>query len=112
MLVYPSLMQVSNRTLQTLADALRHHRRSLGSRWRRLPAERQALLVLAHLNKGEIYTALADGFGVGTTTVFRYVREGVDVLAATCRRILKSDPLAFPRVPAIVATRGCDGCGS
>src|SRR4051794_28187246 len=76
-------MQVSNRALQTLADALRHHRRSLGSRWRRLPAERQALLVLAHLNKGEIYTALADGFGVGTTTVFRYVREGVDVLAAT-----------------------------
>jgi hypothetical protein len=44
-LVYPSLMQVSNRALQTLADALRHHRRSLGSRWRRLPAERQALLV-------------------------------------------------------------------
>src|SRR5918995_1373855 len=82
-LVYPSLMQVSNRALQTLADALRHHRRSLGSRWRRLPAEQQALLVLAHLNKGEIYTALADGFGVGTTTVFRYVREGVDVLAAT-----------------------------
>ena len=28
--------------------------------------------VLAHLNKGETYTALAAGFGVGTTTVFRY----------------------------------------
>jgi hypothetical protein len=41
------------------------------------------LLVLAHLNKGETYTALADGFGVGTTTVFCYVREGVDVLATT-----------------------------
>jgi hypothetical protein len=76
-------MQVSNRALQTLADALRHHRTVLGSRWRRLPAGRQALLVLAHLNKGETYTALAGGFGVGTTTVFRYVREGVDVLAAT-----------------------------
>ncbi len=84
MLVYPSSMQVSNRAaLQTLADALRHHRTILGSRWRRLPAGRQALLVLAHLNKGETYTALASGFGVGTTTVFRYVREGVDVLAAT-----------------------------
>src|SRR3954447_121521 len=47
-----------------------------------LPAGQQALLVLAHLNKGETYTALAGGFGVGTTTVFRYVREGVDVLAA------------------------------
>jgi hypothetical protein len=39
-------------------------------------------LVLAHLRKGETYTALAGGFGTGTTTVFRYVREGVDVLAA------------------------------
>ena len=34
------------------------------------------------LNKGETYTALARGFGIGTTTVFRYVREGVEVLAA------------------------------
>jgi Helix-turn-helix of DDE superfamily endonuclease len=48
----------------------------------RLSAGKQAPLVLAHLNKGETHSALADGFGVGTTTVFRYVREGVDVLAA------------------------------
>ena len=83
MLVYPSSMPVSNRALQVLADALRQRRSAVGSRWRRLPAGEQALLVLAHLNKGETYTALAGGFGVGTTTVFRYVREGVDVLAAT-----------------------------
>ena len=82
MLVYPSSMPVSNRALQVLADALRQRRSAMGSRWRRLPAGEQALLVLAHLNKGETYTALAGGFGVGTTTVFRYVREGVDVLAA------------------------------
>jgi hypothetical protein len=81
-LVYPSSMPVSNRALQVLADALRQHRTAMGSRWRRLPPGRQALLVLAHLRKGETYTALAGGFGVGTTTVFRYVREGIDVLAA------------------------------
>jgi len=75
-------MPVSNRALQVLADALRHHRTAMGSRWRRLPPGQQALLVLAHLRKGETYTALADGFGVGTTTVFRYIREGIDVLAA------------------------------
>ena len=39
-------------------------------------AGRQALLVLAHLRKGETYADLAGGFGVGTTTVYRYVREG------------------------------------
>ena len=38
--------------------------------------------MLVHLNQGETYTALAGGFGVGTATVFRDVREGVDVLAA------------------------------
>src|SRR6476660_1775712 len=81
-LVYPASMPVSNRALQVLADALRHRRTAMGSRWRRLPPGRQALLVLAHLRKGETYTALAGGFGVGTTTVFRYVREGVAVLAA------------------------------
>jgi len=75
-------MPVSNRALQVLADALRQHRTAMGSRWRRLPPGRQALLVLAHLRKGETYTALAGGFGVGTTTVFRYIREGIDVLAA------------------------------
>src|SRR5215210_1531487 len=80
--VYPSSMSVSNRALQVLADALRHRRSVMGSRWRRLSAGEQALLVLAHLNQGETYTALAGGFGVGTTTVFRYLREGVDVLAA------------------------------
>jgi hypothetical protein len=81
-LVYPSSMPVSNRALQVLADALRHRRSEMGSRWRRLSAGEQALLVLAHLNQGETYTTVAGGFGVGTTTVFRYVREGVDVLAA------------------------------
>ena len=81
MLVYPSSMPVSNRALQVLADALRHHRTAMGSRWRRLPPGQQALLVLAHLRKGETYTDLATGFQIGTTTVFRYIREALDVLA-------------------------------
>jgi hypothetical protein len=64
-------MPVSHRALQALADALRQRPRILGSQWRRLATGEQALLVLAHLNKGETYTALAGGFGVGTTTVSR-----------------------------------------
>lgn len=36
MLVYPSSMQVSNRCLQRLSDALRQRRSIVGSRWRRL----------------------------------------------------------------------------
>lgn len=67
---YPSGMTVSNRALIMLADALRKNRTELGTRWRRLEPGRQALLVLAHLRKGETYADLACGFGVGTTTVY------------------------------------------
>jgi hypothetical protein len=75
-------MSVSNRVVIMLADQLRHHRMKIGTRWRRLAAGQQALLTLAHLRKGETYTDLAMGFGIGTTTVFRYIREALDILAA------------------------------
>ncbi|WP_084216257.1 helix-turn-helix domain-containing protein [Pseudonocardia spinosispora] len=88
-------MPVSSRALRVLADALRYRRTVLGSRWRRLSAGEQALLVLAYVNKGETYTALAGGFGVGTTTVFRYVREDVDILAALAPTL--DDALESPR---------------
>jgi hypothetical protein len=79
---YPSGMTVSNRALIMLADALRHRRAQLRTRWRPVDPGAQALLVVAHLRKGETYTDLAVGFGIGTTTVFRYIREALDVLAA------------------------------
>jgi hypothetical protein len=37
---------------------------------------------VAHLRKGETYADLAVGFGIGTTTVYRYLREALDLLAA------------------------------
>ncbi len=79
---YPAGMSVSNRSLIMLADALRQRRAEWGTKWRRLPAGRQALLVVAHLRKGETYADLARGFAIGTTTVYRYLREGLQVLAA------------------------------
>jgi hypothetical protein len=39
-------------------------------------------MVLAHLRKGETYRDLAVGFGVGTTTAYRYLREALQVLAS------------------------------
>jgi transposase len=73
---------VSNRALITLSDALRHRRGALGTRWRRLTVGEQALLAVAHLRKGETYADLAAGYGIGTTTVFRYIHEAIEVLAA------------------------------
>jgi len=75
-------MTVSTRALNLLADTLRRHRNQLRTRWRRLTPGRQALLVVAYLRKGETYTDLACGFAVGTSTVYRYVRGAVALLAA------------------------------
>ncbi|OZM76881.1 transposase family protein [Pseudonocardia sp. MH-G8] len=82
MLSYPSGMTVSTRALGVLSDALRAHRNQRATRWRKLTAGRQALLVVAYLRKGETYTDLACGFTIGTSTVYRYIREALDLLAA------------------------------
>jgi DDE superfamily endonuclease len=79
---YPSGMTMSSRALNLLADLLRGHRAERGTRWRKLPAGRQALLVLAHPRKNGTYAELACGFGVGTSTAYRYIREALDLLAA------------------------------
>lgn len=82
MLVYPSGLDVSRSALCFLATRLRRHRREIGTRWRRLSVGRQALLALAHLRNGHPYAQLAAGFGIGTTTAYRYITEAVQVLAA------------------------------
>jgi hypothetical protein len=81
-LSYLSGMNVSTRALTALADALRRHRRTRATRWRKLSAGRQALLVVAYLRQGETYADLAYGFRIGTSTVYRYPREAITLLAA------------------------------
>jgi DDE superfamily endonuclease/Helix-turn-helix of DDE superfamily endonuclease len=81
LLSYPSSISLSTRTLNYLADLIRTHRHQQRSHWRRLTPGRQALLALAHLRNGDPFTRLAAGFGVGTTTAWRYVREVINLLA-------------------------------
>jgi hypothetical protein len=69
-------------TLTYAAGVIRRHRAQIGSPWRKLTCGQQALLVLAHLRKGETFAKLTAGFGIGTATAWRYVTETVDVLAA------------------------------
>jgi hypothetical protein len=93
LLTYPASIPLSTHTLSHLAQLVRAHRKAIGCRWRRLDPGRQALLVLAHLRNGDTYTRLAAGFGIGIATVYRYIREAVDLLATQApnlRRILQT----------------------
>ena len=90
MLFYRAALPLSCKTLNYAAGIIRRHRRSIGSRWRKLNPGQQALLVLAHLRKGETFAGLAGGFGVGTTTAWRYVNETVDLLAARAPKLRRA----------------------
>lgn len=81
MLFYRAALPLSRSTLTYLAGVIRRHRAAIGTRWRRLNPGQQALLVLVHLRKGETFTEVAAGFGIGTATAWRYVRETVALLA-------------------------------
>jgi Helix-turn-helix of DDE superfamily endonuclease len=93
-LVYPVGLSVSTRSLRFVTDALRAHRRAGRTRWRLLSSHRQALMVLAHLRKGETYRDLAVGFGVGTTTAYRYLREALKVLATLAPTLAQAMTIA------------------
>lgn len=49
MLFYRAALRLSCKTLNYAAGIIRRHRRSIGSRWRKLNPGRQALLVLTGL---------------------------------------------------------------
>ena len=87
MLFYRAALPLSSRTLTFVAGLIRRHRKSIGSCWRKLNPGQQALLVLAHLRKGETFAELAAGFEVGTTTAWRYVQETVALLAARAPKL-------------------------
>nr|WP_202525230.1 transposase family protein [Streptomyces sp. SID4926] len=103
-LVYPSSIDLSSRTLRHLTRQLAAHRREIGTRWRRLPFGRQALLALAHLRCGDTYAQLAAGFEIGIATVYRYLREAVEVLAAQAQTL--AEAMTTVRTKAYVVLDG------
>jgi hypothetical protein len=102
LLSYPSGMSVSSGGLRLLGEALRRRRAELRTRWRRLNAGRQALLVVAYLRKGETYADLACGFAVGVSTVYRYIREGLVLLAALAPTLAQAIDVAKGKAYVII----------
>jgi len=92
MLFYRAALPLSSRTLNYAAGIIRRHLKAIGSRWRRLSLGQEALLVLAHLRKGETFAQLAAGFGIGRTTAWRYVNETAELLAARAPKLRWEKP--------------------
>jgi DDE superfamily endonuclease len=89
-LFYPASLPLSRQTLTYVTGIIRRHRQQIGSPWRKLAPGQQALLVLAHLRKGETFAELAAGFGIGTATAWRYVTETAGLLAARSPKLRKA----------------------
>ena len=105
-LFYRAALPLSAQTLAYVAGVIRRHRAAIGSCWRKLKPGRQALLVLAHLRKGETFAGLAAGFGVGTATAWRYAREAITLLAARAPKLRGALVAAKKAGPAFVVIDG------
>jgi hypothetical protein len=86
-LFYRAALPLSRQTLTFVSGLVRAHRREIGSVWRALNPGQQALLVLVYLRKGEPFAQVGAGFGVSTTTCWRYVNETVELLAARAPKL-------------------------
>jgi hypothetical protein len=93
---------LSTSALSFLSERLSARRRAIGSRWRKLPAHRQALLVLAHLRCGDTYGRLAAGFDVGVATVCRYVHEALELLATLAPTLAEAAQVAAAKAYVIL----------
>jgi hypothetical protein len=90
MLFYRSSLPLSRQTLQYVTGVVGRHRKQVGSKGRALPPGMQALMTLAYLKNGETFAQLGAGFGVGTTTAWRYINETVTLLSARSPKLSRA----------------------
>ncbi|MEV5942334.1 transposase family protein [Streptomyces sp. NPDC051994] len=81
-LVYQCRLPLSTRTVNHLADLLRHHLKAIRSRWRILPPGKIAVIVLAVLRHDQRLADMAGGNDVSESTVRRWRDELIALLAA------------------------------
>ena len=86
-LVYQCALPLSRQTLTFTADLLRAHLKKIGSRWRKLPPGKIALIVLATLRHDHRLADMAGGNGVSASTIDRWTWEVIGLLAARAPRL-------------------------
>jgi hypothetical protein len=86
-LVYQCALPLSRQTLTFVAGLLRGHLKKIGSRWRKLPPGKIALIVLAVLRHDHRLADMAGGNGVSASTIHRWTWEVITLLAARAPRL-------------------------
>jgi hypothetical protein len=86
-LVYQCALPLSRQTLTFVSGLLRARLKKIGSRWRKLPPGRIALIVLATLRHDHRLADLAGGNGVSASTIHRWTWEVIGLLAARAPRL-------------------------
>ncbi|HEU5155378.1 MAG TPA: transposase family protein [Streptosporangiaceae bacterium] len=85
--VYQCRLPLSSKTVGFVAGLLRAHLRKIGSRWRKLPPGKFAVIVLAVLRHDQRLADMAGGNGVSASTTRRWVAEVIGLLAARAPRL-------------------------
>jgi hypothetical protein len=88
--VYQCRLPLSSATIRFVADLLRGHLKAIGSRWRKLPPGRVAVIALAVLRHDQRLADMAGGNGVSASTVRRWVLEVIGLLARRAPRLQRA----------------------
>ena len=86
-LVYQCVLPLSRQTLTFVAGLLRARLKKIGSRWRKLPPGKIALIVLATLRHDHRLADMAGGNSVSASTIHRWTWEIIGLLAARAPRL-------------------------
>ncbi|WP_439678225.1 transposase family protein [Embleya sp. MST-111070] len=85
--VYQCRLPLSSTTVGMVADLIRGRLKRIGSRWRKLPPGRIAVIVLAVLRHDQRLCDMAGGNEVSASTVRRWLLEVIELLAARAPRL-------------------------
>jgi hypothetical protein len=88
--VYQCRLPLSSTTITLVADVLRSHLKAIGSRWRKLPPGKIAVIVLAVLRHDQRLADMAGGNGVSASTIRRWVAEVIALLARRAPRLRRA----------------------
>jgi hypothetical protein len=86
-LAFTAAIAVSPATRDRLAARLAAHQAKIGTSWRLVTPTLQATLVLAYLRTNLTYAELAAGNNISKSTSWRYVNEGIRLLADQAIRL-------------------------